>query len=186
MLSNYLILCHPLLLLPLVYPSIRVYSNKLALHQVAKVLELQLQHQSFQWIFRVDFFWIDWFDLLVVQGTMKSLLQHRNSKASVLCHSAFFLVQHSHLYLTTGKTVALTIWTFVSKVISLVFYVILIGHNIPSKKQEFFIFMAAVTVRSDFGAQENKICCCFHFFPIYLSWSHGTRYHDICFLTVEF
>ena len=65
--------------------------------------------------------------------------------------------------MTTGKTVALTIWTFVSKVISLVFYVILIGHNIPSKEQTFFNFMAAVTVHSDFGAQENKICHCFHF-----------------------
>ena len=115
----------------------------------------------------VDFFWIDWFDLLVVQGTMKSFLQHHNSKASVLCHSAFFLVQHSHLYMTTGKTVALTIWTFVSKVISLVFYVILIGHNIPSKEQTFFNFMAAVTVHSDFGAQENKIHHCFHFSSLY-------------------
>ena len=72
-------------------------------HQVARVLELQLQHQFFQWIFRVDSFSIDWFDLLAVQGTLKSLLQHHNSKVSVLQHSAFFMVQLLHLYMTTGN-----------------------------------------------------------------------------------
>ena len=88
-------------------------------HQVAKVLEFQLQHQSFQWIF--NSFRIDWFDLLAVQGTLKSLLQHPSSKASILWHSAFFMVQLSYPYMTTGYTIALTIWTFVSKVISLLF-----------------------------------------------------------------
>ena len=78
---------------------------------MAKVLELQLQHQSFQWIFRVDSFRIDWFDLLAVQGTLKNLLQHHSLKASILQHSAFFMVQLSHPYMTTGKTIALTIWT---------------------------------------------------------------------------
>ena len=77
-----------------------------------KYLELQFQHQSFQWIFRLISFRIDWFDLLAVQGTLKSLLQHHGSKASILWHSAFFMVQLSHLYMTTGKTVALTIQTF--------------------------------------------------------------------------
>ena len=90
-------------------------------HQVAKVLKLQLQHQSFQWVFRVDFFRIDGFDLLVVQGTLKSLLQHHNLKASILWHSAFFMVHLSHPYMTTGKTIALTIRAFVSKVTSLAF-----------------------------------------------------------------
>ena len=90
-----------------------------SLHQVPKVL--QLQPQSFQWIFRVDFFRIDWFDLLTVQGTLKSLLQHHSSKALILQHSAFFMIQLSHLYVTTGKTMALTIWTLVSKVMSLFF-----------------------------------------------------------------
>ena len=85
-------------------------------HQVAKVLEFQLQHQSFQWIFRTDFFRIDWFDLLLVQGTLKSLLQHHSSKASILWHSAFLTVQLSHPYMTTGKTIALTRRTFVGKV----------------------------------------------------------------------
>ena len=90
-----------------------------SLHQVAKVLELQLQHQSFQWIFRTDFLHNWMFDLLAVQGTLKSLLQHHSSKASVLQHSAFFIVQLSHPYMTTGNTIALTRGTFAGKVMSL-------------------------------------------------------------------
>ena len=90
-------------------------------HQVANVLEHQLQHQSFQWIFRLISFRIDWFDLLAVQGTLKSLLQHQNSIAAILQHSAFFMIQFSHLYMTTGDTITLNIWTFVSKVMSLLF-----------------------------------------------------------------
>ena len=93
-------------------------------HQVAKVLEFQLQHQSFQWIFRTDgliSFRMDWLDLLAVQGTRKSLLQYHSSKASILRCSAFFIVQLSHPYMTTGKTIALTSWTFVDKVMSLLF-----------------------------------------------------------------
>ena len=88
-------------------------------HQVAKVLEFQLQHQSFQWIFGLISFTMDWLYLLAVQGTLKSLLQHRSSKVSILLHSAFFLVQLSNPYMTTGKTIALTRQTFVGKVISL-------------------------------------------------------------------
>ena len=92
-----------------------------SLYQVAKVLELQLQHQSFQWIFRTDFYRYDWFDLIAVQGTLKSLLQHHSSKASILGGSAFFTVQLSHTYMTTRKAIALTVQTFVSQVISLLF-----------------------------------------------------------------
>ena len=88
-------------------------------HQLTKVLEFQLQHQSFQWIFRLISFRMDWFDLLAVQGTLKSLLQHHSSKASILRCSAFFIIQLSHLYMATGKTKALTKWTFVGKVMSL-------------------------------------------------------------------
>ena len=88
-------------------------------HQVAKVLELQLQ--SIQWIFRVDFLRIDWFDLLAVQGTLKSLLQHHTSKASILRCSAFLIVQLSPPYMSTRKIIALTRWIFVSKVMSLLF-----------------------------------------------------------------
>ena len=90
-------------------------------HQVAKVVELQHQHPSFQWIFRTGFFRMNWLDLLAVQATLKSLLQHHSSKASILWHSAFFIVQLPHPYMTTGKTIALTRWTFVGKVMSLLF-----------------------------------------------------------------
>ena len=91
------------------------------LHEVAKVLEFQLQHQSFQWTPGLISFRMDWLDLLAVQGTLKSLLQHHSSKASILWNSAFFTVQLSHPYMTTGKTIALTRWTFVGEVMSLLF-----------------------------------------------------------------
>ena len=84
-------------------------------HQVAKVLEFQLQHQSFQWIFRTDFLWMDWFDLFAVQGTLKLFPQHHSSKASILWHSAFTVVQHSYPYMTTGKTIPLAIQTLSAK-----------------------------------------------------------------------
>ena len=90
-------------------------------HQVAKVLEFQLQHQSFQWISGLISFRMDWLDLLAVQGTLPSLLQHHSLKASILQRSAFFTVQLSHPYMTTGKTTDLTRWTFVDKVMSLLF-----------------------------------------------------------------
>ena len=92
------------------------YSN-----QVAKVLEFQLQHQFFQWTLRTDFFRMYWLDLLAVQGTLKSLLQHHSSRASILQCSTFFIVQISYPYMTTGKTIALTRWTFVDKVMSQIF-----------------------------------------------------------------
>ena len=90
-----------------------------SLHEVARVLEFKLYHQSFQWTPRTGLFRMDWLDLLAVQGTLKSLLQHHSSKASILWRPAFFTVQLSHLYMTTGKTIALTRWTFVGKVMSL-------------------------------------------------------------------
>jgi len=119
--SNHLILCHPLLLPPSIFPSIRVFQWGSSSHQVAKVLKFQLQLQSFQWISGLISFRIDWLDLLAAQGTLKSLLQHHSSKASILCHSAFFIVQLSHPYMTTRKTIALTRQTFVGKVMSLLF-----------------------------------------------------------------
>ena len=121
MLSNHLILCRPLLLLPSIFPSIRVFSSETAHYLVAKVLELQLQHQSFQLIFRTVSFRIDWFDLLAIQRTLKSFPQHHNSKASIFWHSAFFMVQLSHLYMTTGETTVLTVCTLLSKMMSLLF-----------------------------------------------------------------
>ena len=93
-------------------------------HQVAKLLEFQLQHQSFQWIFGLISFRMGWLDLLAVQGTLKSLLQHHSSKASILHPSAFFIVQLSHPYMTTGKIIALTRRTFVGKVMCLLFNMI--------------------------------------------------------------
>ena len=119
--SNHLILYHPLLLPPSIFPSIRVFSKVSSSHQVAKVLEFQLQHKSFQWIFRLIPFRMDWLDVFAVQGTLKSLLQHPSSKASILQCSAFFIVQVLYPYMTTWKTIALTRWTFVGKVMSLLF-----------------------------------------------------------------
>ena len=102
--SNHLLLCHPLLLLPSIVPSIRVFSNESTLCiRWPKYLEFQLQHQSLQWTPRTISFRMDCLDLLAIQGTLKSLLQHHSSKASILC-SAFFIVQHSHPYITNGKT----------------------------------------------------------------------------------
>ena len=115
--SNHLILCHPLLLLPSIFPSIRVFSKESVLPIMWPVY----------WSFSFNIspsneysglisFRIDWFDPLAVQGTLKSLLQHHSSKASILWHSAFFIFQLSHPYMTTGKTIALTRWTFVGNV----------------------------------------------------------------------
>ena len=117
--SNHLILCHPLLLLPSVFPSITVFSNEW--NQAAEVLKLQLRQQISNEYAGLISFRIDWFDLLAVQGTLKSLLQHDNLKASILQHSDFFIVQLSHLYMTTGKTIPLTTWAFVGKVMPLPF-----------------------------------------------------------------
>ena len=120
--SNHLILCHPLLLLPSIFPSIRVFSNESAL----------CMRWPKYWSFSFNIspsnehsglipFRMDWLDPLAVQGTLKSLLQHHSSKASILQGSAFFIVQLSHPYMTTGKAIALTRWTFVGKVMSLSF-----------------------------------------------------------------
>ena len=130
-------------------------------------------------------FGIDWFDFLAVQGTLKTFLQHHSSKASILWCSPFFMVQFSHPYMITGKIIALTIQTFVSKVISLLFNMLssFVTAFLP-KEQVSFNFMAAVTIHSDFGAQENKVCHCFHCFPIYSPWSDKTSCYDLCFLNV--
>ena len=118
--SNRLILCHPLLPLPSIFPSIRIFSNESVLHIRWP------EYWSFSFSLSNEYsglisFRIDWFDLLAVQGTLKSLLQHHSSKASVLQCLAFFMVQLSHPYMTTGKTIALARWTFVGKVTSLLF-----------------------------------------------------------------
>ena len=120
--SNHLILCHSLLLLPSIFPSIRVFSNKSALHiRWPKYWSFSFNISPSNEHPGLISFRMDWFDLLAVQGTLKSLLQHHSSKASILQHSAFFIVQLSHPHLTTGKTTAWTRWTFVDKVMSLLF-----------------------------------------------------------------
>ena len=120
--SNHLILCHPLLLLPWIFPSIRVFSSESALcirwpkyWSFSFSISPSKEHPG------LISFRTDWLDLLAVQGTLKSLLQHHSAKASILQPSVFFTVQLSHPYMTTGKTIALTRWTFVCKVMSLLF-----------------------------------------------------------------
>ena len=164
----------PLILLSSLSPPAFILSQHQGLfqwvsysYQVAKVLELQLQHQSFQWIFRITFR-MDWFDLLAVQGTLKSLFQHHSSKASILWRSALFILQLSHPYMTTGRTMALTRWTFAGKVMSLHFNMLsrLIIAFLPGSKC--LNFMAAVTICSDFWAQEKSLSL-FPLFPYQFS-----------------
>ena len=147
--SNHLILCHPLLLLLPVFPSIRVFSNEL-------VLRIKW---SMYWSFSISpsneysgliSFRIDWFDILTVQGTLKSLLQHHSSKASILQHSAFVMVQLSPPYVTTGKTMSLTIWTLLAKWCLCFLICCLALSQLSFQKAITFNFMTAVTIHSDF------------------------------------
>ena len=120
--SNYLILCHPLILLPSVFPSIYVFSNESVLHiRWPKYWSFSFTISPSNEYSGLISFRTEWLDLLAVQRTLKNLLQHHSSKASILWCSAFFIVQLSHPYVTTGKTIALTRWTFVGKVMSLLF-----------------------------------------------------------------
>ena len=124
--SNHLILCR-LLLLPSIFPSIRVFSNESALHiRWPKYWSFSFNISPFNEHPGLISFRMEWLDLLAVQGTLKSLLQHHSSKVSIFRHSAFFIVQLSHPYMTTGKTIALTRWTFIDEVMSLLF-------NMPSQ-----------------------------------------------------
>ena len=186
MTSSHLILCRPLLLLPPIPPSIRVFSNESTLRMrwpkywsFSFIISFSNEHPG------LISFRMDWLDLLADQGTLKSLLQHHSSKASIFRHSAFFTVQFSHPYMTTGKTIALTRQTFVGKVRSLLFNMLsrLVITFLPRRTH--FNFMAAVTIWSDFGAQKNKVWHCYHCFPIYFLWSDGTRCHELSFLNVE-
>ena len=134
------------------------------------------------------FFRIDWFDIIAVQGTLKSLLQHHSSNASILWHSAFFMVQLSHPYMATGKTIALTIQTFVCNVTSLLFNMLsfrLVIAFLPRSKHLLILWLqspSAVILEP----KKIKVSHCSHCFPIYLPCSDGTRCHDILFLNVEF
>ena len=125
MLSNHLLLGHPLLLLPSIFPNIRVFSNESAFCiRWPKYWSFSFNISPTNEHSRLISFRMDWLDLLAVQGTLKSLLQHHSSKGSIFWCSAFFIVQLSHPYMTTGKTIAMTRWTFVGKVMSLLFHML--------------------------------------------------------------
>ena len=163
--SNHPILCHPLLLLPSIFPSITVFSNESLPHlRWPKYWSFSFSISPSNAYSGLISFRIDWLDLLAIQGTFKSLLQYYSSKASILKHSAFFIVQLSHPYMTTGKTIVLTRWTFVRKVMSLIFNILsrLVIVFLARSKKSPFNFMAACTICSDFGVQDNKVCHCFH------------------------
>ena len=186
MLSNHLILCRPLLL-PSIFPSIRVFSNESALRiRWLKYWSFSFKISPSNEYSRLIYFRMDWFDLLAVQGTLKSLLQHHSSKASILWHSAFFIVQLSYPYMTTGKIIALTRQAFVDKVMSLLFNMLsrLVIAFLPRRKCVLISWLqspSAVILEPP----QNKVCHCFCCFPICLPWSDGTGCHDLSFLNVE-
>ena len=183
--SSHLILCPPLLLLPPAPSSIRVFSNESTLHmRWPKYWSFSFSISASNEYPGLIFFRMDWLDLFAVQGTLKSLLQHHSSKASILRHSACFTVQLSHPYMTTGKTIALTSRTFVGKVMSLLLNMLcrLAITFLPRSKHLLISWLQWFC--SDFGAQKI-VCHCFHCFPIYFPWSNGTGCHDLHFLNVE-
>ena len=163
--SNHIILCHPLLLPPSIFPCSRVFSSK----SVLRIRWLKYWSFSFSISPSNEYsglisFRIDWLDLLAVQGTLKSLLQHHSSKPSIFQCSAFFMVQCSHPYMTTGKTIALTRCTFVSKVMSLLFNMLsrLVIAFLPRSKHLLISWLQWL------WSPQNKASHCFHCFPIYL------------------
>ena len=180
--SRHLILWCPLLLLPSVFPSIRDFSSESAVRiRWPKYWSFSFSISPSNEYSGLISLKIDWFDLLAVQGTLRSLLQHHSLKASILQCSAFLTVQLSQPYMTTGKTTALTVRTFGSRVCLCFSTYCLVWRSFPAKKQTASDFMAAVTVHSDFLAQEEEIWHYFHFFPLYLPWSNGARCHDLSF-----
>ena len=184
--SNHVILCRPLLLLPSTFPSIRVFSNESA---------LPIRWPEY-WSFSFNIgpsnehpglisFRMDWVDLPAVQETLKSLLQHHSSKASIFQCSAFFIVQLSHPYMTTGKTIDLTRQTFADKVMSLLFNMLsrLVITFLPRSKRFLISWLQSP---SAVILEPRKIKSdTFHCFPIYFPWSDGTRCHDLSSLNVE-
>ena len=163
--SNHLILCHPLLLPLSIFPNIRVFSN-------GSVLQIRWpKYWSFSFTISPSneysgliSFRIDWFDLLAVQRTLKSLLQHHSLKASILWCSAFFIVQLLHPYMTTGKTIALTKQTFVGKIVSLLFRFVITF--LPRSKRLLISWLQSPS--AVILAPKKIVCHCFHCFPIYL------------------
>ena len=187
--SNHLILSHPLLLLPSIFPSIRVFSNESA---------LRIRWPKY-WIFSFSIspssehpglisFRMDWLDLLAVQGTLKRLLQHYSTKATVLRCSPFFIIQLSHRYMTTGKNIASTRRTFVGKVMTLVLNMLsrLVISFLPRSKHLLISWLQSPSAAIlEPPKIKSATVSYFHCFPIYLPWSDGTRCHDFCFLNVQ-
>ena len=170
-----------------IFPSIRVFTNESKLH---------IKWPKY-WIFSFNIcpstkhpglisFRMNWLDLLAVQGTLKSLLQHHSSKASILQRSAFFTVKLSYLYMTIGKTITLLRWTLVGKVMSLLLNMLsrLVITFLPRSKHLLISWLQSPSAVI-LGSPQNKVWHCFHCFPIYLPWSDGTRCHDLRFLNVE-
>ena len=186
--SNHLILCRPLLLLPSIFPSIKVFNSESVLCiRWPKYWSFSFRISPSKEYSGLISFRMDWLDLLAVKGTLKSLLQHPSSKASILQHSAFFIVQLSHPYMTTGKTIALTRQTFVDKLMSLLCNTLsrlVIAFLSRSKHLLISWLQSPSTVI--LVPPQNKVCQCFHCFLTYLPQSDGTRYHDLSFLNVEF
>ena len=180
--SNHLILCCPLLLLSSIFPSIRVFSNESVLCiRWPKYRSFSFSISPSNEYSGLISFRIDRFDL-AVQGTLKSLLQHHSSKASTLWCSAFFIVQLSYSYMTTGKTITWTRWTSVCKVMSLPFNMLsrFVIAFLPRNKHLLISWLqlpSAVILEP----QNNKVCHCFHCFPIYLPWSDGIECHSLIF-----
>ena len=183
--SSHLILCRPLLLLRPIPPSIRVFSSESTL----------LMRRSKYWSFRLSIspsnehsrlvsFRMDWLDILVVQGTLKSLLQHHSLKASILWRSSFFTVQLSHPYMTTGKTIALIRWTFVGEVMSLLFHLLsrLVIAFLPRSKRllNSWLQSPSAVILEPSKIKSLTVSIVFPFI------CHGTRCHGLSFLNVQF
>ena len=182
--SNHLVFCCPLLLLPSIFPSIKVFSNESA---------LCIRWPNY-WSFSISpsneysgliSFRVDWFVLLEVQRTLKSLHQHHSSKASILRHSAFFMVQLSHLYMTTRKTIALTRWTFVGKVISLLFNMLsmLVIAFLPRSKNLLILWLQSPSAVILEPKKIKSLPVCIVSPSICMNW--WTRCHDLHFLNIE-
>ena len=184
--SNHLILCCPLLLSPSIFPSIRVFSNESALRiRWPKYWSFSFSispSNEYSWLIS---FRMDWLDLFAVKGTLKSLLQRHRSKASILQCSAFFIVQLSHPYMTTGKTIALPRQTFVGKVMSLLFNM-LSRFVIDFLSRSKCLSISWLQSPSTVILEPQKTSLSFHWFPIYSPWRDGTQCHDLSFLNVEF
>ena len=183
--SNHLILCRPLLLPPSIFPSIRVFSNESVLRiRWPKYWSFSFSISPANEYSGLISYRMDWLDLLAVQGTLKSLLQHHSSKASILWCSSLFIVQLLHPNMTTGKATALT---FVGKVMFLLFNMLprLVIAFLPRSKHLLISWLqspSAVILEP----KKNKVSHCFHCFPIYLPWIDGTGCHDLSFLNAEF